>query len=120
MGAFLGYDDIGVWANNSDRDAFLDWFADHRCTPGDARWEYCKSNSHRFPGCCIDLRNIIPHGEAFSVSSDERAASATKQGPDFAILLDIISAITRGEWRHVVSSEEAVSWRPEAKAREAK
>lgn len=40
--------------------------------------------------------------------------------PDFAVLLDIVSAITRGEWTHLVSSDEAVQWRPEAKALEAK
>jgi hypothetical protein len=41
MGAFIGYGDIGVWASNSERDAFLDWFAKNRCAFGDARWEYC-------------------------------------------------------------------------------
>ena len=44
MGAFIGYGHTGVWANNRERDAFLDWFAANRCEPNDARWEYCKSD----------------------------------------------------------------------------
>jgi hypothetical protein len=120
MGAFLGYDDVGVWASNGERDTLLDWFAEHRCTPGDARWEFCKSEGNRWPGCCIDLNDIIPRGEVFSVSPAERSAAAAQHWPDFAVLLDIISAITRGEWTHLVSSNEAVNWRPEAKARGAR
>jgi hypothetical protein len=120
MGAFLGYDDVGVWASNGERDTFLDWFAEHRCTPGDARWEFCKSEGNRWPGCCIDLNEIIPRGEVLSISPAVRSAAAAEHWPDFAVLLDIISAVTRGEWTHLVSSKEAVDWRPEAKAREAR
>src|SRR5688572_21854818 len=120
MGAFIGYDDVGVWASNGERDTFLDWFAEHRCAPGDPRWESCKSERNRWTGCCIELSEIIPRGEVFSVSPAERSAPAVEHWPDFATLLDIISAITRGEWKHDVSSKEAVDWRPEARAREAR
>ena len=27
---------------------FLDWFAETRCSPGDGRWEYCKSGAQRW------------------------------------------------------------------------
>jgi len=84
---------------------------------GGPRWEYCRWEGHRWPGCGIELNDIIPSGEVFSVSPDERSAAATEHGPNFALLLDIIAAITRGEWTHLVSSKEAVSWTPEAKAR---
>ena len=30
MGAFLGLGKTGVWASNRERDALLDWFAEHR------------------------------------------------------------------------------------------
>jgi hypothetical protein len=43
MGAFIGYDEVGVWATNAERDAFLDWFAENRCVRNDSHWEYCKS-----------------------------------------------------------------------------
>jgi hypothetical protein len=120
MGAFLGYEDVGVWASNAERDAFLDWFAEHRCAAGDPRWAFCPSKANRWPGCCIDLSDIIPRGEALEVTSGERTALVAAHAADFAVLLDIVSAITRGEWTHRNGSKEAVHWRPEAKAREAK
>ena len=120
MGAFLGYDDVGVWASNRERDTFLDWFAEHRCAPGDPRWEFCKSEGNRWTGCCIDLSDIIPRGEVFEVTPNERDAAVADLSPDFAVLLDIISAIMRGQWTHLVGSKEAVDWRPSAKAREAR
>jgi hypothetical protein len=91
-----------------------------RIIAGDARWEFCKSEGNRWAGCCIELSEIIPRGDAFAVSPAERSAAAAEHWPDFAALLDIVSAITRGEWKHLVSSKEAVDWRPEAKAREAR
>jgi len=111
MGAFIGYDKTGVWANNRERDAFLDWYADHRCRPHDERWEYCKSEAQRWTGCCIELGELIPLGELFEISDAERADAATIFWPHVALLLDIISQITRGEWRHSVSSREAIDWR---------
>ena len=111
MGAFIGNDDTGVWASNRERDAFLDWYAAHRCQPHDARWEYCKSEAQRWTGRCICLDEFIPRGEVFEVSDAERAAAATEFWPDVARLLGIVSQITRGEWHHSVSSKEAVDWR---------
>ena len=111
MGAFIGYGDTGVWANNRERDAFLDWFAAHRCEPHDERWEYCKSEAQRWTGRCIELAELIPRGELFEVSDVERAAAASESGPHVGQLLGIIRQITRGEWQHSVSSREAVDWR---------
>ena len=111
MGAFIGYGDTGVWANNRERDAFLDWFAAHRCTPHDERWEYCKSEAQRWTGCCIDLDELIPRGQLFEVSDTERSAAMVEFGPDVALLLTIISQITKGHWHHSVSSKDAVDWR---------
>jgi len=111
MGAFIGYGDIGVWANNRERDAFLDWFAAHRCNSHDERWEYCKSETQRWTGRCIELDEaLIPRGELFEVSDAERSAAAVEFWPHVAQLLGIISEITRGKWRHVVDSTEAVEW----------
>ena len=50
MEAFIGYGKTGVWATNSERDRFLDWYAAHRCQPHDERWEYCKSEAQRTMG----------------------------------------------------------------------
>lgn len=120
MGAFLGYDNVGVWASNRERDSFLDWFAEHRSVPGDPCWQFCKSEANRWAGCCIELGEMIPPGDVFQSSPDERAAAAAQYGTDFAALLDIISAITRGQWKHLVGSKEAVEWRPGAIKREAR
>ena len=111
MGAFIGYGEVGVWANNRERDAFLDWYAAHRCTSHDAGWEYCKSEAQRWTGRCMELDELIPRGKVFTVSEAERAAAAAEFWPDVARLLDIISQITRDEWHHLVSSTEAIDWR---------
>ena len=95
---------------NPDRDAFLDWYAAHRCQPHDERWEYCKSEAHRGMGVCIELSELIPKGEVFEVDDSERAAAATEFWPRVAQLLGIISQITHGEWHHLVSSREAIEW----------
>jgi hypothetical protein len=63
MGAFIGFGEIGVWANNRERDAFLDWFAEHRCCAGDSRWQYCKSDGSRWTGCGVELSVLIANGE---------------------------------------------------------
>jgi hypothetical protein len=111
MGAFLGYGDVGVWASNRERDAFLDWYAENRCAPHDPKWEYCKSEAQRWMGRCIDLDELIPRGDIFEVTDAERAGAVAQFGPTIAQLLGIIGQITRGEWRHLVSSKEAVNWR---------
>ena len=110
MGAFIGYGDTGVWATNSERDRFLDWYAAHRCQPHDERWEYCKSEAQRWSGCCIELGDLIPQGELFEVSDAERA-DASSLGSDIPKLLGIIRQITAGAWQHQVSSREALYWR---------
>src|SRR5664279_3274856 len=80
MGAFLGYDEVGVWASNRERDAVLDWFASHRCVEGDARWDYCKSPAQRWMGRCIDIEDIIPRAERFLVTPAEKKHAPTNFG----------------------------------------
>ena len=111
MGAFIGYDDVGVWANNRERDAFLDWFADNRCSPGDARWEFCKSEGNRWTGCCIELSQLVPKGEILGLTADEYSNAANTYWPHIAQLLGIIEAITRSEWLIRVDSKSACYWR---------
>jgi hypothetical protein len=111
MGAFIGYGDIGVWADNRERDAFLDWFAAHRCSEGDARWIYCKSDAQRWMGRCIDLEDLIPQGQILEISSEEYDRAATVNWPDFARLLGIIESITRGEWLLRVDMQASNDWR---------
>jgi hypothetical protein len=111
MGAFIGYGDVGVWANNRERDAFLDWFADNRCAPGDSRWQYCKSEAQRWTGRCIDLENLIPKGEQLGLTGEEYSQAAVTFWPHVAQLLGIIDSITRGEWLICVDSNAAVNWR---------
>jgi hypothetical protein len=111
MGAFIGYGDIGVWANNGERDTFLDWFAAHRCKEGDPRWEYCKSGAQRWSGRCIDLDDLIPKGEVLEITDDEFQQASAEYWPDFARLLGIIESITRGDWHLRVDMKASNQWR---------
>jgi hypothetical protein len=111
MGAFIGYGDIGVWASNGERDAFLDWFAENRCSHGDSRWEYCKSDAQRWSGRCIDLEDLIPTGEQLGFTEAEYSRAAVEFWPHVAQLLNIVEAITRGEWLIRVDSRVSIDWR---------
>jgi hypothetical protein len=111
MGAFIGYGETGVWASNSDRDTFLDWFAAHRCTEGDDRWDYCKSGAQRWNGRCIDLEDLIPKGKILAITSEEYDRASAEYWPDFARLLGIIESITRGEWHLRDDMKESGQWR---------
>ena len=111
MGAFIGYGDIGVWASNRERDAFLDWFAEKRCVPGDARWDYCKSEAQRWTGRCIELEDLIPGGEPLGLTDEEYTSAVTAFWPEVAQLLRILDLVTRGDWTIRVDSLEAKSWR---------
>ena len=111
MGAFIGYDEVGVWANNAERDAFLDWFAENRCVPDDSRWAYCKSKAQRWMGRCIDLADLIPVGEPLGLTDEEFAQAARDFSPNVAQLLRILDALTRRLWTARVDSVEAMSWR---------
>jgi hypothetical protein len=111
MGAFIGYGDVGVWANNRERDAFLDWFADNRCIPGDSRWEFCKFDGNRWTGCGIDLEDLIPVGQHLELTGEEYSQAEVTFWPPVAQLLGIIDSITRGEWQIRVDSKVAVNWR---------
>jgi len=118
MGAFIGYGQRGVWANNRERDAFLDWFADHRCVRGDAAWEFCKSEGNRWTGCCIELSDLIPSDETFSATEAELERAAQDYWPDVVQLIQIIADISRGRWQYAVDSKEAVDWRESITSRE--
>ena len=112
MGAFLGYGDRGVWANNRERDAFLDWFADHRCQPGDAAWQFCKSEGNRWTGCGIELSELLPANVAFGVTEAECEAASQEYWNAIGELLRIVAEISEGQWQHLVDSNEAAEWRP--------
>jgi hypothetical protein len=113
MPAFIGFGDVGVWANNGERNAFLDWFADHRCSPEDSRSQYCKSDENRWPGCGIELRELFRQGEQLALTDDEYLRAAENYWPALAQLLSIIDVITRGEWQIRGDSDAAVQWRRE-------
>lgn len=111
MGAFIGYADVGVWANNAERNAFLDWFAENRCVTGDSLWEYCKFEGHRWNGYCIDLEDLVPKGVHLSLTDEEYSNAAKTFWPHVAQLLGIINSITTGEWQIRVDSKASVNWR---------
>ena len=111
MGAFIGTGNIGIWASNGERNDFLDWFADNRCSPGDARWQWCKDAAQRWSGRCIDLSEFLRPGGAFHVSEAELLA-AQQYGDCLPKLLMHLQEISRGEWHYTVTSSEAVRWRP--------
>ena len=111
MGAFIGYGNVGVWASDRERDAFLDWFADNRCAPGDARWEYCKSEGNRKTACGINLGDLLPEGTLLTLTAEEYEQAAIAFWPHVTQLLGIIETITRGEWLIRIDSRAAVNWR---------
>jgi hypothetical protein len=111
MGAFLGLGKTGIWAPNLERDALLDWFAEHRCLPGDARWEWCKDGGQRYSGRCIDLNELLQAEEAFHVTETEAEAASFIYGVNVGLLLGIVEQVYRGEWLHKVDSSESVRWR---------
>jgi hypothetical protein len=110
MGALIGYDDRGVWASNRERDAFLDWFADHRCQKGDVTWEFCKSEGNRWTGCGVELAELLGT-QTFTVTDAECEAAAQAYWPAVGKLLRIVADITNNRWQHSASSTEAVNWR---------
>jgi hypothetical protein len=110
MGAFIGYDNRGVWANNRERDAFLDWFGDHRCKNGDVTWEFCKSDANRWTGCGIELAELLGD-HTFTVTDAECESAVQAYWPAVGQLLRIVADISSGRWQHSVSSTEAVNWR---------
>ena len=111
MGAFISDGEVGVWASNRERDGMLDWFADHRCSAGDQRWQWCKSVAQRFPGRCIDLSEFLQAGELFHVTEIEESQAAEVYGASVAQLLTYIALIHSGKWVHKADSVEAVEWR---------
>ena len=111
MGAFIGYGDACVWANNRERDAFLDWFADNRCAVDDSRYPFCKSEGNRWTGCGIDLHQLIPQSEVFAITDDEYDQAAATYWPHVAQLLGNVESITEGEWKIRVDSRAAIDWR---------
>src|SRR5262245_31017799 len=90
MGAFIGDADMGIWVSNGERDAFLDWFAEHRCRQGDTRWGYCMDGAQRWMGRCIDLDELLQPGEILALTDNEYRQSAVEFGPDFTKMLRII------------------------------
>ncbi|WP_166828866.1 hypothetical protein [Thalassoroseus pseudoceratinae] len=111
MGAFIGYGNRGVWVSNDERDAFLDWYASHRCRWDDVRWRFCKHHSRRWPGNGIELGELIPRGERFTVSDFELQRAAAKHDSAVGKLLRVIVDITHAKWKHLADSSEAVCWR---------
>jgi hypothetical protein len=115
MGAFISIGDVGIWATNYERNAFLDWFAEFRCSPGDDRWQWCKSEAQRWTGRCIELTEFLQADEAFQVSDAEVSLVKARYGTDVAQLIKHIEEIRQGKWEHRVDSREAVDWRDTSK-----
>jgi len=111
MGAFLGLGKTGVWASNRERDALLDWFAEHRCFLGDARWEWCKYGGQRYPGRCIQLSELLLPDEVFHVTEAEAEAASLIYGETVDHLLRIVEQVRRGEWLYKIDSTESIRWR---------
>ena len=111
MGAFFGNGQTGVWASNRERDALLDWFAEHRCSPGDPRWEWCKYGGQRYPGRCIQLSELLLPDEVFHVTEAEAEAASLIYGETVGHLLRIVEQVRRGEWLYKIDSTESIRWR---------
>ena len=111
MGAFIGTGDVGIWASNGERNDFLDWFAENRCSPDDTRWQWCKSEAQRWNGRCLDLSEFLPPDEVFHVSEAE-LREARKYGPQMLELLKRVQETASGEWLYTENTNESVTWRP--------
>lgn len=110
MGAFIGNGDFGVWATNAERDGLLDWMAEHRCSPGDPRWEEYTSDAYRWPGCGLDVEALFPDGGSMDLTAEEYDQVA-EEWPHLAQLLGVVDVMTRGEWTVRVDSRAALAWR---------
>ena len=111
MGAFLGLGKTGVWASNRERDALLDWFAEHRCPPGDTWWEWCKNGGQRYLGRCIQLSELLLPDEVFHVTEAEAESASLIYGASVGRLLNIVEKVRRGEWLYKIDSTESIRWR---------
>ena len=114
MGAFIKRrskgDRIGIWVSNGDRNAFLDWFAEHRCQPDDAEWNFCMCPGNRWSGCGLDLDELLPDQQTLEFTEEELRNSLTHSRSRFARMLHIFAQISKGEWKYSLGSEEAVTW----------
>ena len=117
MGAFIGDADMGIWVSNGERDAFLDWFAEHRCRQGDTRWEYCMGGAQRWMGRCIDLDELLEPDEILALTDNEYRQSAVEFGPDFTKMLRIIDTISRGEPQRGFTCQDSDSLRSSVERR---
>jgi hypothetical protein len=115
MGAFIERsskgDRIGIWVSNGDRDAFLDWFAEHRCQPHDAEWNFCMSPGNRWSGCGLDLdKLLLSDQQPLELAEAELRDLSPDYQARFARMLQVLAQICTGEWKHHLGSEEAHSW----------
>jgi hypothetical protein len=113
MSSFIGINNVGIWCSNGMRDEFLDWFAEHRCARGDTLWEFCMSDNNRWPGCALDLSNLIPSGQpdSLNLAEDEIEEAKALHPSGFIDLLIIIDQIMQDKWTHRADSMEAQNWR---------
>src|SRR5687767_1699743 len=110
MTAFIGRQSRGVWVTNGERDDFLDWFAAHRCRPGDTRHSLCLGGTWRWPGCGVELERLLASDEALQPTAAE-LDEAGRRSAYLPQILDIVSRVAAGTWRHDVGSSEARWWR---------
>ncbi|MCE9635578.1 MAG: hypothetical protein K8T90_07730 [Planctomycetes bacterium] len=111
MGSLIHRGETGVWVSNGHRNDFLDWFAAHRCQPNDERWQYCKSEGHRWTGFCLDLDDLLRSAEVLELTADELARAKQEHGFEGPQLLAVISKVTKGEWPYRNGDLDAQYWR---------
>lgn len=109
MDAFIHRGKVGFWTSNAERDAFLDWFAEARCSPEDPRRAFCHHPGNRWMGCGLDLVELLPEGVPLRPTAAELEAARVLDAR-LVPTLKMVEAVTSGSWRHGAESEEAVWW----------
>lgn len=109
MSSFIGIDRIGIWVTSGERDALLDWIAHSPLDIATEVRSQCLSTIWRWPGCGVELRDILAPGQQLEIGQDEDPA-AQYDCRSLPKLLDIVNRIQNGSWQFHVSSREALEW----------
>lgn len=106
----------GIRVTDRERNAFVEWYANHRCRRGSPRWDFAQSTRFRtLHG--VDLEEFLNVDLSFEITTSERTALTAGGHEALIALLEIIDQIIKGVWPHVVGSHEAHAWRPSDKRR---
>ena len=68
------------------------------------------SDDWRWPGCDIELSELLPLGVPLDFTGEEYDTACLEHWPHFAQLLGIVDTMTRGEWQIRANTTTALNW----------